>query len=101
MQAAEKFLEPSLSLATITHSACSFIGDPATSRQLFQSSQKLYLELVELRTAVDRMKADGGFSSYLNQPRKQLESAAEKVREVPEAPSALKDTSIRYVNMTY
>jgi hypothetical protein len=51
---------------------------------LSQCSQKLAVELVELRTAVDRMKADSGLASNLSQPRKQLDSAAEKVREAKE-----------------
>lgn len=80
--ATEKFLRPSNSLVSTTKNAINFIEDTSSARHLTQCSQKLAMELVELRTSLDRIKADSGLLSA--EPRRKLENAAEKVHEVKE-----------------
>lgn len=79
----DKFVRPSNSLVSTTKNATNFIEDVSSARHLTQCSQKLAMELVELRTALDRIKADSGLLGP-SEPRRQLDSAAEKVREVKE-----------------
>lgn len=91
IEATERFISPSLSLVTTTKNASSFIGDPNTSRHLSQCCQKLAVELVELRTSLDRMKADSGVSH----PAKQMETAGHKIREAKEEIVACRKAAAR------
>jgi len=91
IEATERFITPSLSLVTTTKSASSFLGDPNASRHLSQCSQKLAVELVELRTSLDRMKSDSG----VLQPAKQMESTGQKIREAKEEIVACRKAAAR------
>ncbi|XP_021951847.1 talin-1 isoform X2 [Folsomia candida] len=81
IDATDKFVRPSNSLVSTTKHAVTFIEDSSSQRHLTQCSTKLAMELVELRTSLDRIKADSGLLGP-SEPRRQLESAAEKVQEV-------------------
>lgn len=91
IEATERFITPSLSLVSTTKNASSFLGDPNAARHLTQCSQKLAVELVELRTSLDRMKADSGVSH----PAKQMEGAGQKVREAKEEIVACRKAAAR------
>jgi talin len=83
IEATDKFIRPSNSLVATSKNAVNFIEETSSARHLAQCSQKLAVELVELRTSLDRIKADSGLLA-VNEPRRQMDSAAEKVREVKE-----------------
>ncbi|CAG7831157.1 unnamed protein product, partial [Allacma fusca] len=80
IEATSRFIKPCDSLVATTKKASNFIDDSSSSRHLTQCSQKLAVELVELRTALDRMKADIGMA-VPSHSRKQLEAAADKVHD--------------------
>lgn len=70
-------------MVSTSKNAVTFIEESSSARHLSQCSQKLAVELVELRTSLDRIKADSGLVG-INDPRKQLDSAADKIQEVKE-----------------
>jgi talin len=78
----DRFVRPANSLVTTTKNATNFIEESSSSRHLQQCSHKLAMELVELRTSLDRIKADSGLGA--SEPRRQLESAADKIQDVKE-----------------
>lgn len=96
IEATEKFIRPSNSLVSTTKNAVNFIEESSSARHLAQCSQKLAVELVELRTSLDRIKSDSGIVTYASsQPRKQLEGAADRIREVKEEVIACRKAAAR------
>jgi len=89
----DRFLRPSHSLVNTTKNANSFINH-SSGNYLSQCSQKLAVELVELRTSLDRIKADEGLDG-VTQPKKQIDAAAEKIREGKEEIIACKKDAAR------